>query len=1261
MYPTDMSAKPVLILIAPLAALCQSSGSVTGQIVDQTESAVSGARVVVRAERTGREYATSANEAGYYTVASLPPADYVVSAEFAGFQKAASSSFKLDTASTARVNLTLVPLESKQTVEVRAEHALVETQTGMTGHTISEKEVNSLPLNGRNSLELALTVPGVGGEVGTDESGIFINVPVTGAGLSIAGGRTSSSAILADGASATSVGYGRSTVTFSPDSIQEFRVITSSFSAQYGVTGGGVVSTVSKSGTDKLRGTLFYFTRNPSLNARRFNSVLPPTLRRHEPGGNIGGPVVIPKIYNGRKRTFFFYSFEPKRWTDSTAVFTRLPTAEERQGDFRNTFVNTGAARPLLYQQVDCLPSPADCRNLVPLNRETNTTVYPLFSENDPDPTKRGYVIPRAFLDPVAQELLKTVPMPNMPYDSAGRNFFGERGVIGADNRWNLKIDHNLTSRNRLTGRYSHIPNVGDRFALDRKTLFFSNPTDRSITRQFYLADSFTVTPTIVSELRASYTFSDYSRFAPSELGRENFTRDKFGLPSQTSFGYPLFRSGFGDYGLSNGNAIGQFIEHQYQLSDDVTMTRGRHTITTGFDVRRLNLNAKSSGLQDACCGDYSFSAGLTGSGNANIPTGAGGLQFASFLLGVPSAVRLRGVVVPYYYRWKLGAAYVQDDIKVRNNFTLNLGLRWQYNSPRSEKFNRQATLDIDHPVPFNNANGSLGGYTFNYLYAGYGGRSIYLEPPHKRDFEPRFGFAWSPRLWSRTMVVRGGYGISHAPNTGRGRNPLPDFGASAGGSWNYTQWTGSGPQPLTQTARPTALVGIGRNVPVVTVDPGVLAIPSNGLLCAGCTPQDARVPGGNLVSFAKSNQVPYIQTWNLTMEFELPHRMVLSMSYLGQKGTHLYSPPFNANNPDPAQFESLLDAGGDPAQVVPDPFGRFDSAGNLRTTTLQNLMRPFPTLGDITVAGLTTGRSVYHAGTAGIERRFSKGLGFRFNYTWGKSIDTNSDAGGDQLEFYIWGIGRVQNPQDLKANRSVSMFDSRHRFNFTLTSELPFGKGRAFLSTSHPVVRNIVGGWSFNAVASLYGGYPFAPFLGEANGVPGASSGALRVFPDLVPGVPIVNPRWSKNVANDVPYFNPEAFARPPFGQLGNAPRTLDWGRNPWRPGLNTSVFREFRPFENRSRYLQLRGEFFNVLNHATFTTNPNSSPQIFSSAAVSRTGVSLAGPIPYLIGKTAADFPVGSREALIAQGYRQSFGVFDRNNNGQGRIIQVALKLYF
>ena len=192
---------------------------------------------------------------------------------------------------------------------------------------------------------------------------------------------------------------------------------------------------VTKSGTDQLRGSAFWFHRNPALHARQFNRPIPPQLRRNEVGLTLGGPVVLPKIYNGRRKTFFFFSIEPKRWIDAIDIYDRFPTLEERQGDFRNSYVAPGQRRTLIYQQVRCMPSGFDCQQLVPMHRTSGTAEFPLWSANDPDPTKRGYVIPKAYLDPIAQLLLKDVPLPNMPYDAAGRNYFGTRGVQGADNR----------------------------------------------------------------------------------------------------------------------------------------------------------------------------------------------------------------------------------------------------------------------------------------------------------------------------------------------------------------------------------------------------------------------------------------------------------------------------------------------------------------------------------------------------------------------------------------------------------------------------------------------------------------------------------------------------------------------------------------------------------------------------------------------------------------------------------------------------------
>ena len=186
--------------------------------------------------------------------------------------------------------------------------------------------------------------------------------------------------------------------------------------------------------------------------------------------------------------------------------------------------------------------------------------------------------------------------------------------------------------------------------------------------------------------------------------------------------------------------------------------------------------------------------------------------------------------------------------------------------------------------------------------------------------------------------------------------------------------------------------------------------------------------------------------------------------------------------------------------------------------------------------------------------------------------------------------------------------------------------------------------------------------YLGDANGLPGGATGSERVRPDMVAGVPIVNPRWSKNVANDIPYFNPEAFARPAYGRLGNASRTLDWARNPWRQTLNSSVLRDFYPFENRRRYIQFRAEFFNALNHATFlTSGVNSDPLFSTSPPVSRTGLSLAGPIPYFPGLTGVTFKAGTRENLLAASYNQNFGKLWRDLNGAGRTGQLALKIYW
>ncbi len=1250
-----------MLVTPPIAA--QSTGSIVGQVTDLSGGAVPGAKVVVKGVETGVERPTTTTAEGYYSMPSLPPAEYTVSVEYTGFKQTVSPAMKVDTTATVRVDLQLAPQDSKVTIEVSGQPPSLQTETSMTGDTVTGKELTDLPLNGRNILDLAMTVAGVQGEMGADEAGIGYNVPSPGSGLSVNGGRPGMVGIMSDGMNSTSIAYSRATVTFSPDNVEEFKVITSSFSAKYGVTGGGIISSVSKSGGQEYHGSAFWFTRNPALTARTFYQPTASGMRRNEFGATFGGPVIIPKVYNGKGKTFFFASYEPKRRRDEVASLVHVPTTAERNGDFRDSWVSPGAVNKLLYQQFDCVD--AACSGLKWLNRANATTVYPLFCAGCP-PDQVGHVIPRNMLDPVAQKFLSYLPLPNMPYDSQGNNFAGAKGVSSTDNRWNVKVDQNISDKNHLSGRFTSIPNLSNRYSLMRDSyLAQAPPSDQAITRQGYLSDTHTISARIVNEFRASVTHSNYTRQNPGDLSTVNYTKDVFGLPNFTGWGFPKIVTDM--ISLGPLQDMQNNYETQYQVANDVTFMRGRHNIQVGVDLRLLQQNTLSSGLLFSSGGQYTFnSVNPTASGNTSIPTGAGGYGFASFLLGTPNGISLAANTVPYYYRYKTDAAYFQDDWKVRSNLTLNLGVRWQYVSPRAEKYNRQASLDIDNPfsVSTTNAAGASTGtvLAFNYLFTGAGTGSDYLEPTHKKNFEPRIGFAWTPSVpWSKksNFVIRGGYGISHTnSNAANGATPYPAFGLGNTSAWNYTQWTGTGAAPVTQTAKPNEMVSIGRNIPRVIADPTITQIPADGKICQGCVPADSRVSGITNFTFVKRNNAPYVQTWNLTTQMEFKGGFVASLSYMGQKGNHLPSIKYNINAPDPDKYAAALNQGIDPTQSVPDPYGRVNANGSLKTVTLQDLMRPWPTVGDVQVLGVSNDLSIYHAGTASLERRFSRGFGARFNYTYAKSIDTGSDSTNDGQNQFNWGFTKIQSPGNLKMNRSVSLFDSRHRFNLTSNWDLPFGAGRTYLNQGR-LLNHFVGGWSLNAVGSLYSGRPFPPTLGDINGVP-ALSGNNVIRPDLVPGVPAINPLWTREGASNIPYFNPMAFARPAYGKTGNAPRTLDWMRTPWQPGLNASLSKNIYPFENRKRYAQLRFEAFNVMNHTWFTTNPNSSMSVFSSIpTISRTGLSLAGQIPYLIGKNSSSFPVGSREALIAQTYNVNFGVFNMGNNNPGRTISLALKL--
>jgi hypothetical protein len=1219
----------VLVLVWTTANLWgQAEGSI--RIVVAPESA--GLTVVTRNIDTNHSYSSETGTNGIAVLRAVPAGRYTVTVS-----GVTSRIFVLELAATVQVDVTL-PQSNSETATVTATPEPIALSGGAVTTTITRTEIENLPLNGRNTMELALTAPGVGGEFGDREGGNALRVPVGGAGLSIGGGRTGSSAFLVDGLNVTSAGYGRDSARPSPETVAEFKTITSSFGAELGFTGGGVVSVLTRSGTNDFRGSAFWRHRDPALAARTFNQALPPGLHSNEVGATYGGPL-------RRNRTFFFANGQFRRERDAVDLLWKTPTAEERLGDFRNSYVKPGGAPALLYQQAEC--ANAACGKLAPLQRPA--AGYGLFSGG-------GLVIPSRYLDPVALKVLRNVPLPNIPRDADGNNYLGQRGSTSRDNRWSLRLDHRLTRQSNLWGRYTDTPTYADRYRVSRASTAFGLPSDRAVFRQAATGGSKSFGSNTVATFRAGFLFFDSSRTPPGDLATRNYTKDEFGFPNATGWGYPGFSlgDGYATWGLDSSAGLGRSTERQQEIGQDWNLVRGRHSVSFGANWRWQQLNEQSIGLNDACCPTFVFDAGVTGSGTNGKAPITGGNSLASFLLGVPQFVDLRAQTIPYFYRHHAGALYGQDEFRPRPNLTLTAGLRWDFTSPRRERDNRQASVDLPHPFLVPNDKGVPPYSAVNYLYSGFG-RSVYLEPLHKLNFAPRLALAWAPK-WRTPVVLRAGYGISFLAATGRGRQPLPDFGQGQTSAWNYTPWVETGKPLPTQSSDPAALIGIGRNAPAVVADPRILEIAANGVLCASCRPFDPRVPPGDLIAFASENESPYVQHWNLTAQASLGRNVVLSVSYLGQKGTHLYLPPLPGNNPDPIAYRKLRESGIDPDEIIPDPFNGLDPKGNARTFRRSDLLRPFPGLGNILTAGNTGANSIYHAGTFSLERRFERGFGTRIHYTWAKSIDTASDSLTEGKALYSWGMNRVQNPLDPRNDRSVAAFDQRHRLTATFNWNAPFRV------RSSRWVNALVRNWSAHGLTSIFSGFPFAPSLGVPdNGVPDGNLGAWQgVRPDMVAGVPILNPRWSKSAANDVPYINPEAFALTAYGTLGNAPRTLDYGRGPWRQQVDVLIARDlYRGAEGRRR-IEIHASIFNLFNHAGFQIGPNRGTTLFDGPlAVSSKGPSLAGPIPYFPDAPAA-MP-GSRESALANAYNQSFGKLGRNDNGPGRIVQIGLKVDF
>jgi hypothetical protein len=1284
-----------VILISVIGAVAQTNkGAISGAVVDPNGAAVPGATVTVTNLGTGQKLTVTTSDTGSFNIQSLDPVFYQVLVEAKGFKKAVLDKVKVDTAVTVPANITLETGSISEQVVVTAEASMINTESGTTSQTITTRQLQDVPLNNRSVLDLALTAPNVVGDAGSEDPGVSADQPVPGFNLSLNGGRAGSTSILADGVNNTGIGIARAIVSFTPETVQEFTVQTSAYSAEFGNTAGGVINATTKSGTNDFNGIALWYHRNPKFNATPFTIGTAPrphnNLRYNQVSFTLGGPIFLPKpgeggkpYYNGKNRSFFFFAYEPRWRQDFLTGNFLVPDAAQISGNFNGLVRTTsglvpqsvatqfglsslGATAATIYQQFVIFQG-----KLVPIAL-SGTNQYCQF--NDPrrllvpqvyqgvtlqtpqctsainaTPNPNLNIIPTEFIDPIAQKiLLNMAPAGGYFLDSGNiRNNSQSRSVTQNETRYTLRLDHNFTSNSKVNFRYTVTPAVGIRAAgndINGNTGVYSDA------RQFLVAFNNILSPALVNDLRLNYTrgnFSeDYSPEFAIKTGR-SYAGD-IGLPHLTQGGIPLFllsQDGSTYSAASNGGSgadIGSAAstnnfntEQRYNINDIVYWTHGNKSWKFGVDLQDSRLTATP--FFAASGGRWQFRVVNTSS-NRSTTTANGGNQIASLLIGVPNSVDLRPALFDYDYRWKSYAGFVQNDWKVKPNLTLNLGLRYSLQTPRAEHHNNQGVFrpdlaqsvvmtDAQRRALASGANCATAPNTIAglgvpcaaaipavvptsvsivpFAFAGRGGRSKYLVPVDKAGWEPRFGFAWSPKmklfgldLEKRSMVVRGGYGISHAVLTGNNRSPNPDFGGFVNVS---TLAAGSA---VGATADPTQPIRLSGNAPLQGTGgalDALLGTDANGLVYS----KSLGVPAFAVGGANPSGKVPYSENWNFTIQFEPIRNTVVEVAYVGNASRHLYLPFININPRNVGIIDQLESSGLCPtcaptdavATTIPDPLGRTNLQGAVIAITRASVFTPYLGFDPLNSYYDPSGNSIRHAGYVSVQRRVTRGFTFTANYTYGKSIDTASDASPDTRTLST-GQARQQVSLggDLKQDRAISTFDIKNNFVATGIWDIPIGRRRRYLTHAPGVVNSILGGWSMSGVLRMPGGLPFLPFITDPNKLGGVLFNRY-VRPDIVPGVPLRNPLWKRGCPTGSaappsgcePYINPAAFMRPVKGTLGNAPRTLDI-RSPRQEFFDFSLSKDFPfPFASAEgkRKINFRVDFINAFNHPNFRYN--------------------------------------------------------------------------
>ncbi|HEY1902162.1 MAG TPA: TonB-dependent receptor [Terracidiphilus sp.] len=1115
-------------LTATIPVLAQSGrGTLTGSVKDPTGAIIPGALLDLKETNTGSRYEAKSNGQGLYSFPELPPGSYTLSVTSPGFESYTQKGITVSVGNTAEVNSVLQVGASTQTVTVTSDASQLHADSSDMGTTVPAQLIEDLPLqfNGtvRNPLQFVTLAPGYSGQIS--------NSPTEQTSFKLNGGQEGAVDVLVDGSTivlaspSLQMNYG-----VSVEAVQEFKVMTNTFDAEFGRTGGGLINLVTKSGTNSLHGSMYDILRNRVLDANSWLGDLQNTPKpidtQNDFGAIISGPVYLPKLYHGHDKTFFMFNYEGFRYNTGGNSLNSAPTQAMLNGDFSAllqpiTVYGQTFQPNVLYDYTTCTDA----------NQGKTCQAYP-----DNKITEAPDSVFKASIPYLPQAPGNaTSPYLNLEQDSLN---------ITNANMYEIRIDQNLSEKQKLNGSYDYDWRPTG-YVIDGAPLDASSTNQR--THYIRLGYDYIFKPNLLNHFNAGFSRRYRQEFSGIGSYGGNWP-EKIGLKGVLQTTFPSISYNYPDGAPMPSNGADQFVDNTYEYDDTVSWQHGRHSYKFGGDVRLQEFNTD---VLTNTSGAFNFSSGQTSiSSDPN-----SGFGYASFYLGAASS----GIIaLPEVVGWRVKyyAGFVQDDWKVSSKLTANLGFRYEIPTPVSEANGKESFVDPTLPNP--GAGNLPGAYVFLGSGPGRLGTNTWQNTFHN-SYGPRVGFAYQLRPGT---VVRSGYGIyyQNLKVNGYGEGDSQGFF----GTYNY-------PSPVTPQTPAVVLSQI-------TAYPG----PTPPFI-------DPTVMNNQEPEFilSKTARPGTTQTWTLDVEQQLPAKVMLDVAYVGDHGDHVQAGMHDPNQGNPVDmalgtclYQDITAQGpGTPCAgqaTVPSPYPGFSG-------TVAQALRPFPQYADAVLDSVTMsmpfGVYTYEALQAQGQKRLSAGLTMLVNYTWSKTL-TNADSEYPSQSGWVGnGSSGALNTYNLKVEKALSEYDTPQRLVLSYTYQLPFGKGKP-LANQGGIVNAFVGDWQFAGNQTYASGTPLVVTS------PNWDSGIFACNPylcggsraDVVPGQSVNGYHGGGFVYGQSTRLNPAAFVPAPNFTFGDAPKALSV-REFASHAEDLSLSKQIPMHSDRLKTL-FRVEFFNAFN---------------------------------------------------------------------------------